>query len=411
MKSFFYFAALFFLMLSSCSKEQELIITENEEKEKVPQKVSISGYVQKGPFINGTSITINELNEEVVQTGKTFTTQINNNEGSFQLENIELVSDFVSLRADGFYFNEISGEQSNSQITLYALADLADTTANVNVNVLTHLEKPRVEYLISEGMEFSVAKLQAQQEVLSIFGYDVSDIESSEYLDITKSGKGHGILLTASVILNGYRSEAEFTELMSNISNDLREDGELNDSTLGSQLINHARFLDTSSIRQNLEQRYKELGIESEISEFQPFVSDFVENTPFEITESLIQYPEEGAYGPNLLDPNKTFYSAEKYSFAANLPKGTEVTIKLTGIGQGIWGSEISTINNWSINQFNFDTQVQYFSSINSDDSSDLWMIIMDTSTKTILVEYFEMGSEEPVMSKTITVINNWASF
>ena len=65
---------------------------ENSEKneESVISKAVFSGYVQKGPFINGSSVTISELDNSLDQTGKTYFSTISNNQGSFEKKNIEL---------------------------------------------------------------------------------------------------------------------------------------------------------------------------------------------------------------------------------------------------------------------------------------------------------------------------------
>jgi len=60
------------------------------------------------------------------QTGKSFSSQIKDNQGSFELSNVQLSSPYVELKADGFYFNEVTGEISTSQLTLYALADVTN---------------------------------------------------------------------------------------------------------------------------------------------------------------------------------------------------------------------------------------------------------------------------------------------
>ena len=165
---------LSFVFMISCKKEN----VNNPIETQPVQKEKISGFVQKGPFISGTSISINELKNDLSQTGKTFNTQILDNKGSFEMNNIELVSNYVSLRADGFYFNEILGERSNSQITLYALSDISDKIT-MNVNILSHLEKTRVEYLISQGIEFQEAKKQAQTDILDIFKFSSISIDPS----------------------------------------------------------------------------------------------------------------------------------------------------------------------------------------------------------------------------------------
>ncbi|MFY9161422.1 MAG: hypothetical protein WAN96_02850, partial [Paludibacteraceae bacterium] len=50
---------------------------------------------------------------------------------------------------------------ANAQLTLNAIADLQDA-ATLNVNILSHLEKPRITYLMSLGNDFASAKTQAQ---------------------------------------------------------------------------------------------------------------------------------------------------------------------------------------------------------------------------------------------------------
>lgn len=391
MKKYLVVSIIAIFILNSCSK--------NDESTPVIKKESISGLVQKGPFINGTSISINELNTDLSQTGKIYSTQITDNKGSFEIGNVELVSNFVSLKADGFYFNETIGEQSTSLITLYALSDVSDNTT-LNTNVLSHLEKPRVEYLISQGIVFSEAKTQAQSEILDIFNINTSLTESSEVLDISQDGDNNAILLATSLILQGYRIEGELTELLSNISTDIREDGVLSSNSIGSQLINHAIYLDTTSIRNNLDDRYSDLGVNSEIPNFEKYIRNFINNTSFEVTESLIEYPATGSYGENILDLEKDSYSGENFSLASNLAKGTELKVKISALGAGVWYYALGSSNNWLITQFDGATKSQYFTAIDSDKSCDL-NIRFDSGT--FLIEYFEMGVTEPNRTKTIT--------
>jgi hypothetical protein len=397
MKRIILLSAIIVLLFGNCNREDDL--------EPVVRKESISGLVQKGPFINGTSIMINELDDHLSQTGKTYNTQIVNNQGSFELRDVNLVSNYVSLRADGFYYNEILGKQSAAQITLYALSDISDKST-VNVNILSHLEKPRIEYLVSQGLAFSETKIQAQGEVLNIFGFTLPDVKSSELLDISKAGENNAILLATSLILNGFRSEGELTELLANISIDLWDNGILDDRNSGSQLINHALYLDTTSIRNNLVKRYSEIGVEAEIPNFEKYIGYFIDNSEFVITESLIEYPETGLYGQNILDLSKIVYDPEaqymtQYSLAANLATGTSLKIKITALKSGIWYYSSNTPKNWSITQFDTGSKTQYFTSINSDESCDL-MMYFDPGE--FLIEYFEMNADEPTRTKIISV-------
>ena len=56
--------ALTILVFASCEKEEELTTTIFKEE--------ISGYAQKGPFINGSPIQIFELGPKLSATGKIF---------------------------------------------------------------------------------------------------------------------------------------------------------------------------------------------------------------------------------------------------------------------------------------------------------------------------------------------------
>lgn len=309
------------LMIYSCEKKQDNETNLNLDK--------VSGFVQKGPYLNGTSITISELSDDLTPTGKNFTSQILDNKGTFEIKNVNLSSQYVELKADGFYFNEVTNSNSSAQLTLFALSDLSNRS-NLNVNILSNLEKNRVDYLKSNGTNFSDAKKQAQTEILSIFEIHKDEISESEELDITKSGEDNAILLALSVILQGYLSVSDLSELLANISTDIREDGQLNSQSLGSILINNAKTIKLEIVRNNLENRYEELGLNVSIPDFEKYVNQFIDSTDFEFT-GFIEYPETGKHGINILDREKTNYSAGTYSMKAILPEGTSLKVKISG--------------------------------------------------------------------------------
>jgi hypothetical protein len=391
MNKYFVTLLIAVFILFSCKKENQ--------STSILTKENISGYVQKGPFINGTSISVNELSADLSQTGKVYNTQVVDNKGSFNFGNVELKSNYVSLRADGFYFNEISGEQSKSQITLYALSDVSNKSS-VNINLLTHLEKARIEYLISEGIDFQDAKKQALSEIIKIFSINEATETTSETLDIAKKGDDNGKLLAISLILQGYRSEGELTELLSNISTDIREDGILDNKTLGSELINHAVYLNLNSIRENLEKRFSDLGVNAEVPDFEKYINAFIENSTFDITASLIEYPSLGENGKNILDLNELIYGDAEFSLAANLHQGTKLKIKITSLGTKDFFMQPFTVKNWTMSVYNETTKSQYFTAIDSDKNCDLLMVF---DSGDFLIEYFEMGALEPNRTKIIT--------
>lgn len=262
----------------------------NKDESPEPQqltKETLSGFVQKGPFINGTSITVSELDASLVQTGNTFNTQIVENSGTFELKDITLSSPFVQLQADGFYFDEVVGEKSSAQLTLFALSDIS-VKDQINVNILTHLEKGRVEFLIGEDVEFNQAKDSAQHELLLAFGIDNPNIENSEELDISVNNSGNATLIAISIILQANNSVADLTELLANINTDFRQDGILNSEKIKSELFNTTQNLNLEEIRTNLENRYSELGLSADIADFESVIEQYLASQkPFNINAEV----------------------------------------------------------------------------------------------------------------------------
>lgn len=152
-------------------------------------------------------------------------------------------------------------------------------------------------------------KYRRKRRFLNIFSFEMQDMLESELLDITKQGNENAALLAISAIIQGYRTDAELSELLANISTDIREDGVLDDGKLGSKLLNHAKNLNTARVRDNLNAKYKEMGVEASIPKFKEYVSFFSDNTSFEYT-GLIGFPEESAYGNNILSSSSTTLKA-----------------------------------------------------------------------------------------------------
>lgn len=398
-------------LLANCEKDNDPVQIKDQD---------IVGYAQKGPFINGSSVTVYDLEADLSPSGKSYNAQITDNKGSFELSDVALSSSYINLRADGFYFNEVSGEQSAAQITLYALSDITGKS-ELNVNILTHLEKSRVEYLMKNGQSFADSKTQAQKEILAIFNIEKSDIPSSENLNISQSGDNNAILLALSAILQGHRSESEMTELMSSISNDIKEDGILNSQALGSALVNHALALNAVSIKNNLTQRYSDLGATVTIPDFENYIANFVSQTPFVVTQSLVTYPLSGLNGANILSLSTTDYPYGPdvhFSLAAQLSKGSALKIKITSMSsdttstiptdttkavinvrKASWFFTVGSAINWSISNFDTNTYSQTFTALEPDKSCDLNMLFEKGSFK---IEYFEMNATEPTRTKMI---------
>lgn len=238
-----------------------------------PKEVTITGYIQKGPFILGSSITVQELNEDFSLTGKTYTIETDDDFGSFSITG-EFATDYIEIIAQGYYFNEITGDLSSSMLTMKAYADLS-TNNDINVNLLTTLSKDRIEYLIdNEDKRFNEARIQAKTEILKIFNIpdtEISKIINFDQMDISQEGDSNAMLLAASVILQGSNTVAELSELVAKLSQDIKNDGVLDNPAYINELRENAMSLNYQSIKTNLENRYNDLGITPVVPDFEDY--------------------------------------------------------------------------------------------------------------------------------------------
>lgn len=228
-------------------------------------KYQLSGKVEKGPFVRGSSISIQPLNEKMTGIGTMFNGEIRDDAGSFDLGQIELASQFVRIATDGYYFNEVSGRLSNGQLHLVALADLSDRST-VNVNILTHLKSARIQNLIQDGKTFAEANKQAQKELLTQFGLQSYESLPAEAMSITSGKDGSGVLIAISALILNDRTDAKITQYLSTLSQDLADDGSFSNDNKKSIARDRAYFRNNLYIlTRNIESRYEELGQDVEV--------------------------------------------------------------------------------------------------------------------------------------------------
>jgi hypothetical protein len=196
---------------------------------------SLTGYSQKGPFLKGSTVLLYELQDgrTLKQTNGNFTSNITRDDGRYKFNARDLVSQYAMLVVDGHYRNEVTGKASNTAIKMKAITDVT-ARKTANVNLLTHLEFERVYHLVTkEKMKVWAAKRQAQAEILNLFHIDTTGLKgfsSAEDLDVFGKTDADAALLAISILLQGDRTEAELVALLSEISNDIAEDGLWNGS-------------------------------------------------------------------------------------------------------------------------------------------------------------------------------------
>lgn len=189
----------------------------------------IAGLAQKGPFVPGAGITVQEVDSffghEMRQIAEGC---IVSNNGQFNLGNVHADSNCVKIKVTGYYKNELNGGTSASPVTLAARTC---DPSKANVNILTHLEIPRVDQLLMNHIDINMAKAQARREVLEAFG--INDVKpentSAEEISIFEDSDYSAALLAISAMLQGGRDEGEMLNLANNLAEDLKGDGVWND--------------------------------------------------------------------------------------------------------------------------------------------------------------------------------------
>ena len=248
----------------------------------MPKEISVQGFAQKGQFVKGSQVTAFALTEKGVATGSSYPANISDNLGSFSL-NISTTAPILEFRAEGYYFNEITGSISEAPIYLDAIAPAV--SSNVNINILTTVIKSRIKHLLADGMEYTKAVLQAQQELLSAFGAEDGLINKFTEIDIMGTDDGDAILLAYACIIQQNRSTSEVVTLVQDIASEFESEGTLPPNLIATINTNKADVNPFSVVR-NLAKFYSDKGIEKKnLPPFYKYIddkynTDFIIDTP-----------------------------------------------------------------------------------------------------------------------------------
>lgn len=256
------------VLLGACTDDNN----ENGNGDAGPATYTVNGKVEKGPFIKGSVVTLQPLDNKFHQTGNMFSATITDDEGNFDFGSLELDAPYALLTTDGFFYNEVEGRQSDARITLQAIVDLSDHST-VNVNILTHLKKSRLMKLLNDGVSYSDANKQAQTEMLTNFALQkYADTDVSQFSITSGTDEAAALIVVSSVLLDGH-SEAQLTEELANMSLELTSSGRLSDKNLEiyrkKAIGLRERF---SDIEQNIVRRYDELGKEVTVKDLSRYV-------------------------------------------------------------------------------------------------------------------------------------------
>mgnify|MGYP001005605819 CR=1 FL=1 len=252
----------FLIFFVSCSKEDGVI-----DEEAKTLTFNVNGRVEKGPFVSGSQITLQPMDKNMNPLGSTFSTNITDNSGSFSFGSKEFDAPYAQMTANGYFFNEITGELSKGTLSLRAIVNLSDASS-VNVNILTHLKYQRIVNLIKSGKSFEVANKQAQEELLTAFGLQRFLNKDVSQYSITAGTDEAGALIAISSLLLMDRTEAQFTEYLSKLSEEFGNKGsfsEISNEKFHSDKIELAKGL--TIIANNIKSRYNQLGMDVSVKD------------------------------------------------------------------------------------------------------------------------------------------------
>lgn len=256
----------FVLALSACggggAKDSQ------PEQPKTPKQININGAVEKGPFIAGSTVTINELNEQGNNTGSTIVTSTIDDLGnfSFSAENDKL----LQITSTGYYRNEITGELSRGTLTLRSIYQASnELEQHAYVNLLTHLTSNRILQLVkTTNTSYQEAIQQAEIEFLTTFEpvikSNAEDNFSSLSIYESQGSTGSAYLLAVSSIFHQYalekssenntNPETELTILANEIEEDFGNNGVINDENKIQSLKATHTKINPVEVHQNVQQ-------------------------------------------------------------------------------------------------------------------------------------------------------------
>ncbi len=225
-----------------------------------PAYTAKSGIAQKGPLIQGSTVTAQELNSALSPTGQQFSYQILTNFGTFSPTST-FTSQYLGLIATGYYFDELADAVSTGPVTLNAYSDLAADSV-LNVNLLTTLEYQRIQNLVTQSnMTFAVARAQAETEVLAALNIPAGSYGSFDSLNLAGSSDGDYILAAISSLFVYGNSAGPLSALIASFQSDIGTNGVITNPATNASLVAAAKGLNPATVAANLTQYYASQGL------------------------------------------------------------------------------------------------------------------------------------------------------
>ena len=304
------------LTMFSCGKIDE---NSNGNNDKENATCSVSGYAQKGQLVKGSQITAFAIGEDLIATGESFPANISDDMGAFAITG-KTSAPYLELRAQGYYFNEVSGGVTDSPIYLEAFTKSTDK--DVNLNLLTTITKGRIKKLIASGKTYEDAKKQAQNEFLDFINAGAATVDFTR-MDIAKDSDADALLLAVTCQMQNGRSISELTTAIQSAATEFQEYGSFSKNT-GLELLQYDKPLDVFKIYDNLEKYYSDKGITT--AKIPPFWKYLGEewDVPFKFIDSGdspigVSYPE-GMEPTDAISTSYKIFATKPFNVSSDAP-------------------------------------------------------------------------------------------
>jgi hypothetical protein len=225
-----------------------------------PAYTAKSGVAQKGPLIQGSTVTAQELDPSLSPTGQQFSYQILTNFGTFSPTST-FTSQYLGLIATGYYFDELADAVSSGPITLNAYSDLTADSV-LNVNLLTTLEYQRIQNLVTQSsMPFAAARAQAETEVLAALNIPAASYGSFDSLNLAGNSDGDYLLAAISSLFVYGNSAGPLSALIASFQSDIGAHGVITNAATTAALSAAAKGINPTTVATNLTQYYASQGL------------------------------------------------------------------------------------------------------------------------------------------------------
>lgn len=296
----------------------------NNGNDGVATEYKLNGYTEKGPYQPASVVTIQELDQNLQQTGISYTTQTYDYFGEYDVS-ANLGSSLVEMFIDGYFFNEVTNAVDEEKLIMSAYVDLS-LGSNVNLSITTALIKDLVKKLYDEGKTFEQANIEATQALLDLYGYGEYDAADFYQVTLHDGGDESAILLAISALTIKLAEDdwnTTLTQKIHEISKLLANPTEAEYTALEAEILEKNGEL--SNVDSNMAQYFEANGKEFNISPFPFFIRD--ENGDFVDRSKPIFL--DGGIGVATVQPSEPTYYEYETKIEAYDEQGRELTYQV----------------------------------------------------------------------------------